>query len=232
MAEKEHIFTPRLIIQLLLFILLVPLLPLLISWCWDWWEGWVFALGMILSFVISRWLASRRNPDILVERGKITKHANIEPWDKTLAVLLGIAGMFLPLAGGLDARFGHPAGFPLWLHLTAAALYLAGMTFASWALIANRFFSGVVRIQKDRGQSVVKSGPYRWLRHPGYAGALLSYLAAPFLLDSWWTFAPAVALTIIMVTRTALEDRTLQEKLPGYKDYTREVRYRLFPGIW
>ena len=232
MTEKERLLTFPLILQLLLFILLVPMLPLLISWRWDWWEGWVFALGMILSFVISRTIAAKRNPDIIAERGKITKHENIEPWDKTLAVLLGVAGLFLPLVGGLDARFGHPAGFPLWAHLAAAALYLAGMVIASWALIANRFFSGVVRIQEDRGQSVIKGGPYRWLRHPGYAGALLSYLAAPFLLDSWWTLVPALALTIIMVTRTALEDRTLQEKLPGYKDYTREVRFRLFPGIW
>ena len=187
MTEKERLLTFPLILQLLLFILLVPMLPLLISWRWDWWEGWVFALGMILSFVISRTIAAKRNPDIIAERGKITKHENIEPWDKTLAVLLGVAGLFLPLVGGLDARFGHPAGFPLWAHLAAAALYLAGMVIASWALIANRFFSGVVRIQEDRGQSVIKGGPYRWLRHPGYAGALLSYLAAPFLLDSWWT---------------------------------------------
>jgi len=232
MTEKEHLLTFPVILQLLVFIVLVPLLPLLITWRWDWWEGWVFALGMIFSFVISRWLASRRNPDILVERGKITKHENIEPWDKTLTVLLGVAGMFLPLVGGLDARFGHPAGFPLWAYLAAAAVYLTGMGIASWALVSNRFFSGVVRIQEDRGQVVVKSGPYRWLRHPGYAGALLSYLAAPFLLDSWWTLVPALALTIIMITRTALEDRTLQEKLPGYKDYTREVRFLLLPGIW
>lgn len=232
MTEKERILTPGLILQLLLFILLVPMLPLLISWRWNWWEGWVFALGMILSFVISRTLAAKRNPGILAERGKITKHENIEPWDKTLTTLLGIAGMVLPLTGGLDARFGSPAGFPLWAHLTAAVLYLAGMVIASWALIANRFFSGVVRIQEDRGQVVISSGPYCWLRHPGYSGALLSYLATPFLLDTWWACLPALLLTAIMVTRTALEDRTLQEKLPGYKEYTRKVRFRLFPGIW
>ncbi|MBG0788530.1 MAG: isoprenylcysteine carboxylmethyltransferase family protein [Anaerolineaceae bacterium] len=232
MTDKERILTPGLVLQLLLFILLVPLLPLLIAWRWDWWEGWVFALGMILSFVISRALAAKRNPDIITERGKITKHENIEPWDKTLTTLLGIAGLLLPLTAGLDARFGQPANFLLWAHLVAAALYLAGMVIASWALIANRFFSGVVRIQEDRGQVVVSSGPYRWLRHPGYSGALLSYLATPFLLDSWWACPPALLLTAIMVTRTALEDRTLQEKLPGYKEYTREVRSRMFPGIW
>jgi protein-S-isoprenylcysteine O-methyltransferase Ste14 len=232
MTEKERILTFSLILQLLLFIVIVPLLPLLITWRWDWWQGWVFALGMILSFVISRWLAARRNPDILAERGKITKHDNIEPWDRTLTTLLGVAGLLLPLVGGLDAHFGRPAGFPLWVPVVAAVLYLAGMVIASWALIANRFFSGVVRIQEDRGQVVVRSGPYRWLRHPGYSGALLSYLATPFLLDSWWACLPALLLTLIMVVRTALEDKTLQEKLPGYKDYTREVRYRLFPGIW
>ena len=120
MTEKEPIFSFSLILQLLLFIIIVPLLPLLITWRWDWWQGWVFALGMILSFVISRWLAARRNPDILAERSKITKHKNIEPWDKTLATLLGVAGLLLPLVGGLDARFGRPAGFPLWVPVVAA----------------------------------------------------------------------------------------------------------------
>ena len=232
MTEKERVFTFSLILQLLLFIILVPMLPLLITWRWDWWQGWVFALGMILSFVISRTIAAKRNPDIIAERGKIAKHDNVEPWDRALTTLLGVAGLLLPLVGGLDARFGRPVGFPLWVPVAAAVLYLAGMVVASWALIANRFFSGVVRIQEDRGHVVVRSGPYRFLRHPGYSGALLSYLATPFLLDSWWTCLPALALTLIMVVRTALEDKTLQEKLPGYKDYTREVRFRLFPGIW
>jgi protein-S-isoprenylcysteine O-methyltransferase Ste14 len=103
---------------------------------------------------------------------------------------------------------------------------------SSYALIENTFFSGMVRIQTDRGHRVISSGPYRWLRHPGYAGALLAYLATPFLLDSVWTLLPVVFLTAVLVIRTRLEDQTLQAELDGYRDYARRVRYRLLPGVW
>jgi protein-S-isoprenylcysteine O-methyltransferase Ste14 len=116
--------------------------------------------------------------------------------------------------------------------ILALAIILSGYILGSYALIENRFFSGVVRIQTERGHYVVSSGPYRWLRHPGYAGAVLAYLATPFFLDSWWAFLPAVLLTILLVIRTALEDRTLQDELTGYYDYARRVRFRLLPGVW
>jgi protein-S-isoprenylcysteine O-methyltransferase Ste14 len=90
----------------------------------------------------------------------------------------------------------------------------------------------MVRIQTDRGHQVVSSGPYRWIRHPGYAGALLTYLTTPLFLDSGWSFLPTVFIMILLVIRTALEDRTLQKELPGYAEYARRVQYRLLPGIW
>ncbi len=99
-------------------------------------------------------------------------------------------------------------------------------------MIENRFFSGIVRIQTDRNQQVVSSGPYRWVRHPGYASALLVYLVIPLLLDSNWAFLPAIFLAVCTVIRTSLEDRTLQVELPGYREYAQRVRYRLLPGIW
>jgi len=90
----------------------------------------------------------------------------------------------------------------------------------------------LVRIQTDRGHQVVSTGPYRWIRHPGYAGALLTYLATPLFLDSRWAFIPALYLAIVMVIRTSLEDRALQNELDGYRDYAGQVRYRLLPGVW
>jgi protein-S-isoprenylcysteine O-methyltransferase Ste14 len=102
----------------------------------------------------------------------------------------------------------------------------------SYALIENRFFSGMVRIQSDRGHQVVSGGPYRWIRHPGYAGGLLTYLATPFLLDSSWAVIPAVLTAIVLLVRTRLEDTTLSNELPGYSDYARRVRFRILPGIW
>jgi protein-S-isoprenylcysteine O-methyltransferase Ste14 len=89
-----------------------------------------------------------------------------------------------------------------------------------------------VRIQTDRGQRVVSSGPYHWIRHPGYAGALLTYLGTPIFLDSIWAFLPTLFLISVLVYRTSLEDRFLQDALDGYRDYARRVHYRLLPGVW
>ena len=116
--------------------------------------------------------------------------------------------------------------------MIALVLILLGYAFGSWALMENRFFSGVVRIQTERGHHVVSSGPYAIVRHPGYAGALLTYFATPLLLDSPWTFLPVIVMAIVLVVRTVLEDRTLQEELPGYKEFTQKTRYRLVPGVW
>ena len=232
MIKNEKVFMPRLILQLVVFILVVPFFPLLLSGRWNWWEAWFYALVYILTFVISRALAARRSPDILKERGKFMDHADTQPWDKILAPLVGLGGGLLPLAVGLESRFGSQPVFSLGLKLSAITLFLAGMIWASAALIENSFFSGTVRLQKERGQKVIASGPYAVMRHPGYSGALLTYLSTPILLESWWAFLPAVFLLVVLVLRTFLEDRFLQENLPGYKEYAARVRYRLLPGVW
>jgi protein-S-isoprenylcysteine O-methyltransferase Ste14 len=233
MAEaKSTVLTPRVVIMLLVFIIILPLTPLLITWQWDWWEAWVYAAISIFGFIISRYLAGRRHPDLLVERGRFLHNPNPEPWDKTLSPLLAFGSGIIPLAAGLDMRFGPSAQFSFFIKVIAIILLLAGYALASYALIANRFFSGMVRIQTERGHHVINHGPYRWVRHPGYAGALISYLAVPFLLDSWWTLIPVLVTLTVMVTRTALEDRALQEKLEGYQAYAQKVPHRLFPGIW
>jgi protein-S-isoprenylcysteine O-methyltransferase Ste14 len=101
-----------------------------------------------------------------------------------------------------------------------------------WALVENRFFTSLVRIQTERGHEVCDGGPYRFVRHPGYAGNLLAVLGIPLVLDSLWTFVAAGVALVISLVRTALEDRTLLEKLPGYREYARRVPHRLFPGLW
>lgn len=232
MNEKTSLITPRTVLLLLVFIVLVPLLPLIISWQWGWWEAWVYAVINILGFIVSRYLASRKNPDLIAERGKFLDHQNPEKWDKILSPLLGLGGGLIPIAAGLDRLFGPSVRFGLAVKIIAIIIILAGYALGSYALIANRFFSGVVRIQSERGHHVVTGGPYRWVRHPGYAGALISYFTTPILLESLWTFVPVGVVFIIIVVRTHLEDRALQQKLEGYRDYAKQVRYRLIPGIW
>lgn len=225
-------FTPVTVVLLLSFIVVVPSLPLLFSWRWGWWEAWVYAAIAILGFVVSRALAARHHPDLLAERARFLRHENAEPWDRVLAPLVGLGGGLVPLVAGLDARFGWSPPFSLPLKIVALCLILAGYALGSHALIENAYFSGMVRLQTDRGQRVVTSGPYRWVRHPGYAGSLVVYLATPVFLDSAWTFVPALFVTIVLVIRTDLEDRALRERLDGYREYAGEVRYHLVPGVW
>ena len=232
MHKQSPARSPRVILQLLFFIVGIPLLPLLIARRRNWWEARVHAVVAIFGFLISRALAARRHPDLLSERARMMDHADAKSWDRLLAPLVGLGGGLIPLLAGLEQRFHPSRSFKLPVKILSLVALVAGYALGSWALIENRFFSGMVRIQRDRGHQVVSTGPYRWLRHPGYAGALLSYLTTPIFLDSIWSYVPALFLSLVLVIRTYLEDKTLQEELAGYPEYARRVRYRLLPGLW
>jgi protein-S-isoprenylcysteine O-methyltransferase Ste14 len=121
---------------------------------------------------------------------------------------------------------------PLALHLAGLMVSIVGYAVFLWAMAANAFFAEGVRIQEERGHTVATDGPYRLVRHPGYVGAILGIAGAPFLLGSWWALAPAALALGGYIIRTALEDRTLQEELPGYREYAQHTRWRLLPGVW
>ena len=220
----------------MLFMIIVivgfPMLPILISGRWHWWEGWTYAGISIFGFIISRILAGLRFPDLIRERSQFMRHKNVQSFDKILAPLLGTGGGLIPLTAGLDAIRGSSASFSLTVKIIALILILTGYFIGTRVLMVNRFFSGMVRIQTERGHYVVSDGPYRCVRHPGYAGALITYLATPFLLDSWWTLLPVGFTIIILVIRTSLEDITLRKELTGYEEYAYKVHFRLIPWIW
>jgi protein-S-isoprenylcysteine O-methyltransferase Ste14 len=232
MIKESKTPSPLKIILFLVLIVVVPMLPLLISWQWDWWQAWAYAAISILGFAISRYLAGRSNPGLLAEREQSFQHQNSEKWDQVLSPALMLMGMVMPLLAGLERRFSPSGQFGLTITILAMLFMVLGYALGAYALIANRFFSGVVRIQTERGHHVVDRGPYRWMRHPGYSGSLISHPAIPLLLGSWWAFIPAVIAIVIIFIRTSLEDRTLHEKLDGYSEYARRVRYRLIPSIW
>lgn len=210
----------------------LALLPLLVSRRWDWWEAWAYAAISLGGFVVSRALAARRHPGLLTERARSFGQENVKPWDKVLAPLVAFGSALITLAAGLEALGREGPAFGAGPKLAALALILAGYWLGTYALTANPFFSGTVRIQSERGHTVVSSGPYRWVRHPGYAGTLLVYLATPVWLDSVWAFVPAALIAAALVVRTRLEDETLQAELGGYREYAQRVRYRLVPGVW
>jgi protein-S-isoprenylcysteine O-methyltransferase Ste14 len=138
----------------------------------------------------------------------------------------------LVIVAGLDHRFGWSPEFPTWLIILGFILIIVGYSFATWAIAENRFFSVMMRIQLERGHQVCDSGPYRIVRHPGYAGNILPLPGIAMALSSVWTFIPALAALLIIVIRTRLEDRALQEELRGYKEYASRVRYKRIPGIY
>jgi protein-S-isoprenylcysteine O-methyltransferase Ste14 len=169
---------------------------------------------------------------LAAERGQSLDKEDIEPWDKVLMPLNIIAPTVMLFVAGLDKRFEWSPNLPLMLLITAFVITALGYSLSTWATLVNRFFSAFVRIQRDREHTVVTSGPYRLIRHPGYAGALFTSLAIPLLLGSLWALIPAALVVCLLILRTALEDRTLQEKLDGYREYAGWVRYRLLPGVW
>lgn len=232
MNTQAKFMSIRTIVQLVFVLIVMPLLPMLISGAWAWWEAWIYAVLTFFGFMISRGLASRRHPDILDERARSMGLQGAKSWDKILAPVVALGSFVILIVAGVDKLNGWTAPYSITAKIATVIVIVLGYALGTWALVENKFFSGVVRIQSDRGHRVVTTGPYRFVRHPGYAGALWTYLAMPILLDSIWAFIPALLLVFALVLRTSLEDQTLQAELPGYKEYTQKTRYRLFPGIW
>jgi len=231
--ERSAKVTGRMVAQAAVAAIGIPLLPLLITTDWRWGEAWAFFVFSALGFFVSRWLADRRHPGIIAERWRKLDHENIKSFDKVLAPVVALGLLPILIVVGIDHRLEATASFfPAWSRWLALAVLVAAYVLGTWALLENEFFSGVVRIQHDRGHHVVSSGPYRLVRHPGYSGTLLYYLMCPIGLSSLWAFIPVAMVAVALVWRTALEDRTLAAELPGYAEYAQRTRFRLIPGVW
>ena len=198
----------------------------------DWIWGWAQLLVIAAFLAAHPLLLIPIRPELLAEREKGFRDEDVKGWDKWLAGLA--AGMVLPLwvVAGLDVRFGWTGPMPIIIQLAGLLVNILGYGLFLWAMVSNAFFAEGVRIQEERGHRVAKNGPYRYVRHPGYAGAILSGLATPFLLGSLWALIPAAVMAVLYVLRTGLEDRTLRDELPGYEEYTQQTSARLLPGVW
>ena len=196
--------------------------------------AWVAGWGMVI--VMAGWVIGTavvvlpRYPELLAERTGPKKGS--KTWDTVLLSLYGVAMMIMWIVAGLDMRNAWSSGILPSTQFAALLIVIAGHTLVVWATGTNAFFSQVVRIQTERGHTVVSGGPYRWVRHPAYVGGILVVLGSPIMLASWWALIAGVVSAVLMVTRTAFEDKTLQAELAGYKDYAERTRYRLLPGVW
>ncbi len=201
----------------------------------QWWQAWIFSLLIFAAGIGGRFWAERRHPGLMAERQRthFPQSSDVKPWDRVLAPLMAVSISYpLVVVSGLDHRFGWTSDLPVWINIAGMLLVAIGYAFATWALIENQFFSSMVRIQTERGHVVCDSGPYRVVRHPGYAGNLLALAGFGLALNSLWAYVPAAVALIITAVRTALEDQTLQIELAGYDEYAGRVKYRLLPGVY
>ncbi len=196
----------------------------------DWLAGWLYLAIILIGTGINYGYVQHTNPDLIAHRMRMGK--GTKAWDKVWLALFAPVFCSEVVVAGLDAaRFGWSV-MPLWLWPVGLALFLTGTVLLTWSMGVNPFFEKTVRIQTERGHRVIDTGPYRFVRHPGYGGLLGWILSTPVLLGSWWAFLPAILSLALVVVRTGLEDRTLREELPGYDVYAGRTRYRLIPGVW
>jgi protein-S-isoprenylcysteine O-methyltransferase Ste14 len=196
----------------------------------NWPEAWLFISLYAIAVTAAILWMKKKAPGLLKERMK--KKKDVKSWDNIFRAIYSIFLLVIIVLPGLDAvRFGW-SNVPVAVKILAFIGYIPGAAIAFWAMRENAFLSDVVRIQDDRGHTVCTTGPYKYVRHPMYVGVILLMLCYPFSLGSLYTLIPAVIIVILFVIRTVLEDKTLQQELPGYKEYAQNVRYRLFPLIW
>ena len=196
----------------------------------DWVAGWLYVGLVALNFLGNIAYLQRVNPDLIEARMRMAK--GTKRWDVVWGFVFGPILLATYVVAGFDVvRFEWSAMSPL-MWLVGLLLFLPGTLLFSWSMGVNPFFEKTVRIQTDRGHRVIDTGPYAFIRHPGYLGFFGWCLSAPLLLGSRWAFVPALLSAAALVVRTALEDRTLHDELEGYAEYSERVRYRLLPGVW
>lgn len=220
----------RLAVRFVIFAAILVVLWGLSSGHWTNWQGWLYiALDVSLGILAGVWVPL--TPELEDERTSIKE--GVKTWDKYIVLPLSFWYPFgLIILAGLDWRFGWTGNFSIPIIIVASLLAVAGRVFSTWAAASNPFYGRFVRVQHDRGHKVVSAGPYAVIRHPGYSGLIVYLMCAGVILGSWWTVLANGLISLVLILRTALEDKTLKEELEGYAAYTAQVRYRLLPGIW
>lgn len=194
---------------------------------WSWWALATFAGCHLITIAV----VVRDDPELARER--MVPGPGVPGWDRSILRLLGILVLANLVLGSLDVGRWQVAGsVPPPLRALGLVGIAAGMAMMAWCMVVNTFFAKVVRIQKERGHRVIDSGPYRYVRHPGYVAWLVLWLSFNLALGSWLGVAASFLVNAVMVVRTSLEDRFLTEHLPGYDEYASRVRSRLLPGVW
>lgn len=221
----------RWVITSIIFLILIAASLFLSAGTLDWQMAWVYVAMAAVIQLLDAIVLIPISPELLGERSRYQR--GVKKWDQFLSRIMATIGpITIWIVSGLDYRYNWSPHFPTWLVVLSVGLVFIGGLLVLWALASNRFFIGMVRIQEERGHTVIKSGPYQYVRHPGYLGSLLFILFTAVMLGSLWALIPAGLTCGVVFLRTYLEDNTLKDELAGYLEYSQEVRSRLLPGIW
>jgi len=194
-------------------------------------RGWLYFGLTALQLLCNMAVLFKYSPETIAERSELK--SGTKGWDLVFAVLYSLMIVLLiPAIAGLDVGRFHWSQLGIEFVALGTVLFILSESFVVWSMLENKFFELGVRVQKERKQYVVSTGPYAIVRHPGYAGMILMYIAGPLIIGSLYAVACSIVLLVLFVIRTELEDKTLQKELKGYKQYVREVRYKLLPGVW
>ncbi len=228
--STSHISTTELIgLQFVTPLILAPFMFWPAGTIW-WPRGWLFLLTFSVASSVALVVLRRVNPEIIVARSRF--HRGTKGWDKVVMACLFPSFLAILAVAALDDGRFHWYPLDGWVCAVGLVIFLCGFAGLAWATAANRFFEPTVRIQSDRGHSVITTGPYAIVRHPGYASGLPLFVGMALAMGSLWALIPAVVTTLVLVVRARWEDAMLQAELPGYQEYAQNVRYKLIRGVW
>ena len=217
------------IVIMIIFLIALIFVP---AGTFKWPEAWIFLLLYFSSVVVMVIWLKKNDPELLKERMTAKKKKNVKGWDRAIMFAYTLLILVLIVLAGLDAVRFHWSQVPLVIKVIGFLGFIPAMSIVTWTMKENTYLSEMVRIQEERGYQVCTTGPYQYVRHPMYVGVIIFLLCLPLALGSLYALIPAFVTVILFFFRTALEDKTLHNELPGYKEYAEKVRYRLIPGVW
>lgn len=221
----------RLLLQNTIFVVGMGALLFASAGTLHWPSAWVLLITSALLGPLCGWWLYRIDPALLAERLRPVLQRDQPAADKMFMTVFVVAMLAWLVAMGIDRRL-QSSDMPAALQALGLVLFLLCTLFTMWVFRENSFAAPVVKLQAERAQHVISTGPYAHVRHPMYSGMILFFTGLPLLLGSWWGLAMVPLLLALIAVRIAIEERTLREGLPGYAEYAARVRYRLLPGVW
>ena len=229
MPDTSFRVVGKALIQLVVTVAVIWVLLFASAGTIDWPRAWWFMAAFVVAILVAVAVLYRMNPEIFAARSRIQPGTKL--WDYIfITLVIGGMTLILPVAG-FDKRLGG-ANAPDWVVVVGYVLFVISFIGQTWPQAVNRHFEPGVRIQEDRGQTVIDTGPYAYVRHPGYISGSLLALSIALVLGSWWALVPVAVVIVGLAVRTVFEERTLRAELAGYTDYTRRVKWRWVPGVW